>query len=42
MAERHRGTLVRINVREPEVPDGHISLGMGALAALTAIDRLVG
>jgi NAD-dependent SIR2 family protein deacetylase len=34
---RH-GTLVRINVREPEVPSGHVGLSMGALAALTALD----
>ncbi|APR84579.1 NAD-dependent protein deacetylase of SIR2 family protein [Minicystis rosea] len=36
---RGRGTLVRLNVREPEVPEGGIGLPMGALEALTAIDR---
>lgn len=41
MADRLRGTLVRINVREPEVPPGHIGLPMGALAALRAIDALI-
>lgn len=33
------GTLVRLNVREPEVPDGHLGLALGALAALRAIDQ---
>jgi hypothetical protein len=32
---------VRINVREPETPSGHISLAMGALAALTQIESLL-
>lgn len=36
---RARGTLVRINVREANVPDGAIGLPMGALAALGAIDE---
>jgi NAD-dependent SIR2 family protein deacetylase len=36
------GTLIRINVREPDVPDGHISLSMGALAALRAVDAQLG
>ena len=31
-------TLIRINPREPQVPAGHISLAMPALAALRAID----
>lgn len=30
--------LVRINVREPDVPHGQIGIAQGALAALTAID----
>ena len=34
LARRCRGTLIRINPREPEVPPGHISLPMGALAAI--------
>jgi NAD-dependent SIR2 family protein deacetylase len=33
--------LVRINVRDPHVPAGQISLAMGALAALQAIDTLL-
>ena len=37
-ADRFCGTLVRINVREPETPPGHIGLAMGALAALTRIE----
>jgi len=32
------GTLVRINPREPDVPAGHISLPIGALAALRLVD----
>jgi NAD-dependent SIR2 family protein deacetylase len=31
------GTLIRINLREAEVPPGHISLPLGALAALRLI-----
>jgi NAD-dependent SIR2 family protein deacetylase len=44
MASRFRASLVRINVREPQVPDrtGHVGLAMGALAALREIDRLMG
>lgn len=35
-------TLIRINVREPQVPAGHIAMETGALDALKAIDeRLV-
>ena len=34
---RRGGTLVRINVREPEGPAGTIAIASGALAALTAI-----
>jgi hypothetical protein len=33
------GRLVRINLREPEAPGGHIGLAMGALAGLRAIDE---
>jgi NAD-dependent SIR2 family protein deacetylase len=39
IARRYRGTLIRINPREPEVPAGHLSLPMGALAALRAISE---
>jgi NAD-dependent SIR2 family protein deacetylase len=31
--------LIRINLREPEVPKGHIGLATGALAGLLAIDE---
>jgi NAD-dependent SIR2 family protein deacetylase len=43
MASRFRGTLVRINVREPQVPEGrgHVGLAMGALAALREIDQIL-
>jgi len=35
------GLLVRINVREPEVPEGHVSLPLGALESLRRIDELL-
>ena len=38
---RGQTRLIRINVREPEVPEGQLGLASGALAALTAIDRLI-
>ncbi len=42
IAREHGGTLIRINTREPEVPPGHVSLPLGALAALGAIDERLG
>jgi NAD-dependent SIR2 family protein deacetylase len=39
LADRRNATLIRINPREPEGPVGTISLPLGALAALTAVDR---
>jgi NAD-dependent SIR2 family protein deacetylase len=36
--DRPGGTLIRINPREPDGPDGHLALPMGALATLRAID----
>jgi hypothetical protein len=39
-ARQTGGTLVRINAREAEVPGGEVSLPLGALAALRAIDNL--
>lgn len=33
-----RGTLVRVNPREPEVTPGHIGLPLGALEAIRALD----
>ena len=39
IARRSRGTLIRINPREPDAPAGHLSLPGGALDALQAIDR---
>lgn len=39
--ERIGGRLIRINPREPETPSGGISIPLGALAALTAIDALM-
>jgi NAD-dependent SIR2 family protein deacetylase len=37
----HGGTLVRINTREPDVAGGHVSIPMGALDALLALDLRV-
>ena len=42
IAKEYGGTLIRINTREPEVPPGHLSLSLGALAALRAIDERLG
>lgn len=39
--EQFPGTLIRINPREPEVPPGGISIPLGALEALTAIDAVI-
>jgi NAD-dependent SIR2 family protein deacetylase len=41
VAASHDARLIRINLREPEVPAGHIGLAAGALAAVTAIDEAV-
>jgi NAD-dependent SIR2 family protein deacetylase len=38
-AATQAGTLIRINPREPAVPTGHVSLAIGALKALQAIDQ---
>ena len=40
-AAQLEGTLVRINVRRPETPPGHLGLAMGALAALVRIETLL-
>jgi NAD-dependent SIR2 family protein deacetylase len=40
IARFHAG-LIRLNPREPAVPAGQLGLGCGALAGLTAIDRLL-
>jgi hypothetical protein len=37
--DRPGGTLIRINPSEPDVPDGHFAIFLGALAALREIDR---
>jgi NAD-dependent SIR2 family protein deacetylase len=41
VADHPHRKLIRINLREPEVPDGHIGLATGALAGLRAIDELL-
>jgi NAD-dependent SIR2 family protein deacetylase len=38
VARTHDALLIRINPREPSVPQGHIGLAMGALEGLRAID----
>ncbi len=42
LAASRATTLVRINLREPQVPARQIGIEMGALAALRALDRLLG
>jgi NAD-dependent SIR2 family protein deacetylase len=41
MADCFDARLIRLNVRDPEVPAGQIGLAMGALAGLRAIDELL-
>jgi hypothetical protein len=38
LVRERNARLVRINPRDPEVPEGEISLSMGALEALRAIE----
>jgi NAD-dependent SIR2 family protein deacetylase len=40
-ASRRNGTLIRINPRETDVPDGQISIDAGALETLRAIDEIL-
>ena len=42
LAGQFGGTLIRLNVREPQVPPGHIGLAVGALAGLQAIEERLG
>lgn len=39
VAHDHRARLIRINPQEPSVPPSHLSLPLGALEALQAIDQ---
>ncbi len=41
LVEDEGATLIRINVREPDVPEGQIGIASPALAGLTAIDQLL-
>lgn len=41
LVARHDATLIRINIREPQVPPGHIGLPMPAREALAQIDRVI-
>jgi NAD-dependent SIR2 family protein deacetylase len=40
VAAERQATLIRINPRDPEVPPGGLSLPLGALAGLEALDRI--
>jgi len=42
IVRRYGAVLIRINTREPDVPAGHVSLPLGALAALRALDARLG
>jgi NAD-dependent SIR2 family protein deacetylase len=39
---RREALLIRVNLREPHVPAGHIGIAEGALSALAEIDRRLG
>ncbi len=39
LARRPGATLIRINIREPQVPGDHIGIALGGLEALTQVDR---
>lgn len=39
--DRFNGKLIRINVRDPEVPAGHVGLPTGALEAVQKIDQQI-
>jgi len=39
--DNDKGTLIRINPAEPEVPDGHVSLPKRGMEALQCIDKLI-
>jgi hypothetical protein len=41
IAARFNASLIRINVREPQVPSGQIGLPMGALEALIKIKNII-
>jgi len=38
LARAASATLIRVNPREPQVPDGHIAIAMGASEAIRALD----
>lgn len=41
LARELKGTLIRINPREPEVPRGHVNLPLGAMEGLLGIQRIL-
>jgi NAD-dependent SIR2 family protein deacetylase len=41
IVRQHRGTLIRVNPREPDVPRGQISVASNALAAIIALDQIL-
>ena len=42
LARRSGARLIRINVREPQVPDNHIGIAIGGLEALQEIQKRIG
>ncbi len=42
LARRPGATLIRLNLREPRVPHGHLGLALGGLEGLTAISERIG
>ncbi len=40
VVQTHDARLIRIDPREPNVPQGHVGLAMGALEGLRAIQEL--
>jgi hypothetical protein len=41
LTHSHRATMIRINLREPQAPPGHVGLAMSSLEALRALDSLM-
>ncbi|MEN8220667.1 MAG: NAD-dependent deacetylase, partial [Pseudomonadota bacterium] len=40
IVEKYKGTLIRINLREYEVPDGHLSISLGGAEAVKRVFEL--
>jgi NAD-dependent SIR2 family protein deacetylase len=41
IAKEYKGTLIRINPREYEVPDGHLSIPLGGAEAVNCVFELL-